>query len=253
VLTSTSVLLFGFVLGMRHALDPDHVVAVATIVSRERRVGAAALIGALWGVGHTLTVVVAGGAIVLFGIVVPPRVGLALELGVALMLVGLGAHTLATIAHRSRFPGPHDHLHSHGVHVHSHPHAHGLAHTHHALGGLRRPLEALAERVGRRQALRPLVVGVVHGLAGSAAVALLVLATIPEPVAALGYLVVFGLGTIVGMLLVTAVNAVPFAYTAARSTRANRYLGVASGLLSVGVGCFLAYRIGFVDGLFRLP
>ncbi|HWN13259.1 MAG TPA: hypothetical protein VNU02_05325 [Candidatus Dormibacteraeota bacterium] len=95
---------------------------------------------------------------------------------------------------------------------------------------------------------RPLVVGVIHGLAGSAAVALLVLATIREPMWALAYLTIFGLGTIAGMMVITLAIAAPFAYTAARFGRLNRYLGVASGLLSVGFGLFLVYQIGFVGG-----
>ena len=105
-------------------------------------------------------------------------------------------------------------------------------------------------QLGVYQAVRPLVVGLVHGLAGSAAVALLVLATIRNPLWALAYLLLFGLGTVVGMMLVTAVIAVPFAYTAARFATVNRYLGVASGLLSLAVGLFLVYEIGLVDGLF---
>ena len=104
--------------------------------------------------------------------------------------------------------------------------------------------------IGLYQAVRPLVVGLVHGLAGSAAVALLVLATIRDPLWAVAYLFLFGLGTVVGMMLITAVIALPFAYSAGRFAIVNRYLGLAAGLLSLGVGLFLAYQIGLVDGLF---
>ena len=94
MLTLLSIVVLGFFLGMRHATDADHVVAVTTIVSRERSVGAAALIGVLWGVGHTLTILLVGGAIILFGIVIPPRMGLTMELSVALMLILLGVLNL---------------------------------------------------------------------------------------------------------------------------------------------------------------
>jgi hypothetical protein len=98
--------------------------------------------------------------------------------------------------------------------------------------------------------VRPIVVGLVHGLAGSAAVALLVLATIRDPLWAVGYLLLFGVGTIAGMMLITALIGLPFAYTATRLVRTHRYLGFATGLLSIGLGLFLAFEIGVVDGLF---
>jgi len=146
---------------------------------------------------------------------------------------------------------PHSHAHTHSDYVHSHPHGHDPEAHGHAEG--QTPLSRLDRifgRLGVYQAVRPLVVGLVHGLAGSAAVALLILATIRDPLYAVGYLVVFGVGTIVGMMLITVVIALPFAYSAARFSTVNRYLGVAAGLLSLGVGLFLAYQIGLVDGLF---
>ncbi len=261
--TLVSIVLLGFFLGMRHATDPDHVIAVTTIVSRQRRVGAAALIGALWGIGHTLTIVAVGGAIILFGVVIPPRVGLAMEFSVALMLILLGLLGLAGIMRRIGgavpLAGPD---HEHGRDVHSHPHVHGdYVHDHahgqtpsaHGHAEEDTPLARLDRRLcglGAYQALRPLVVGVVHGLAGSAAVALLVLAAIPDPLWGVAYLVVFGVGTIAGMMLITAASVLPFALTAGRFAQMNRNLALASGVVSIGFGLFLAYRIGVVDGLF---
>lgn len=238
----------GFFLGIRHATDPDHVIAVSTIVSRERRVQAAALIGALWGVGHMLTILVAGGAIVLFGVVIPPRVGLTLEFSVGLMLILLGGTSVIGVLR------PRGHLHVHGDYVHAHPHGperdhHGHAEQDTPLGRLDRRFE----RLGLYQAARPLVVGVVHGLAGSAGVGLLVVATIHDSALSLVYLLVFGFGTIAGMMLITLAIAVPFAYTARRLLGVNRSLALAVGLLSVAFGLFLAYQIGFVDGLFTGP
>ena len=248
-----SILLLGFFLGMRHATDPDHVIAVTTIVARQRRVGAAALIGVLWGIGHTLTMVAVGGAIIVFGVVIPPRLGLTMELSVALMLILLGLLNVAGIMRWiTAIATPvHVHPHRHGDYAHSHAHgqtpaAHGHAEDDTPIARLDRRLGGL----GLYQMLRPLVVGVVHGLAGSAAVALLVLATIPDPWWGIAYLVVFGAGTIAGMMLITAATALPFTYTVSRLAAVNRHLVLASGVASIGFGLFLVYRIGVVDGLF---
>jgi high-affinity nickel-transport protein len=254
------LLTFGLFLGMRHATDADHVIAVMTIVSRERSVWLAALIGSLWGMGHTLTIVVVGGAIILLGIVIPPRVGLSMEFSVAAMLVLLGVLNLTSILRwlraglgidRQGHPLPHGHPHAHGDYVHSHPHGHEPDDHGHAPDKTPQAgLDRIFGRLGLYQTMRPLIVGVVHGLAGSAAVVLLVLATIRDPTWALGYLLVFGVGTIAGMMLITMAIAVPFACTAAHFARLNQYLGLASGLLCLGFGLFLAYQIGVVDGLF---
>jgi high-affinity nickel permease len=212
---SLSMAFLGFLLGMRHATDPDHVVAVTTIVSRERRVGRAGGIGILWGVGHTVTILLVGGAILLFNLVIPPRIGLAMDFSVAVMLVLLGVLSLGRIARAAT------------------------------------PL-AKGDRwfVLRQQSLRPLAIGVVHGLAGSAAVALLVLATISNAMWGVVYLVVFGIGTVAGMLLITAAISIPFAYTSRRLAGFNHSLGYASGVASLAFGIFLIYQIAFVDGLF---
>ncbi len=257
---SLAIVLLGFFLGMRHATDPDHVVAVTTIVARHRSRTGGALIGAVWGVGHTLTILVVGAGIVLLGWVIPPRVGLALELAVGVMLVALGLATLAdgTAGVRPMAnPGGHDHervhvhAHPHGDYVHTHAHGHDPESHPHApdqtpLARLDRWLGAL----GTYRLVRPLIVGIVHGLAGSAAVALLVLATIRDPRWSMLYLVVFGVGTIAGMMLVTAVVAWPFARAGARVATMQRGLRMAAGLVSVAFGLFVAYRIGVVDGLF---
>jgi sulfite exporter TauE/SafE len=202
-----SVLVLGFLLGMRHATDPDHVVAVTTIVSQQRSLARAARTGALWGVGHTATILLVGGAIILLKVQlsgIPPRLGLSLEFAVAVMLIVLGLLTLA--------------------------------------GNDRRVTEST---------VRPVTIGFVHGLAGSAAVATLPqVALIPNPVWAAAYLAVFGVGTIAGMLLVTVSIAAPSLFAVRRFHGLNRTLRIASGVASVGFGLFLVHRIGFVDGLF---
>jgi hypothetical protein len=202
-----SVTVLGFLLGMRHATDPDHVVAVTTIVSQQKSLARAARTGVLWGIGHTATIFLVGGAIILLKVqlsAIPARVGLSLEFAVAVMLVVLGILTLA--------------------------------------GGERRVADSTA---------RPLTVGFVHGLAGSAAVATLPqVALIPNPLWALAYLGVFGAGTIVGMLLITASIAAPSLLATQKFAGLNRTLRIASGVASIAFGLFLAHRIGFVDGLF---
>jgi high-affinity nickel-transport protein len=220
-----SVLILGLFLGMRHATDPDHVVAVTTLVSQRHTTRGAMLLGALWGVGHGLTLLVVGGAIIALGLVMPPWLGLSLELGVALMLIGLGVINLRRARQLAQSGHGHEH---HGEHAH---------------GGARPPAPYA-------QRLRSLIIGVVHGLAGSAAVALLVLSTIREPGWAFVYLCLFGAGTVTGMMLLTTAVSFPLAAAARRFGSVERLLGHVTGAVSVALGLFLVYQIGFVDGLF---
>jgi high-affinity nickel-transport protein len=260
-MTSLAVVVaLGFFLGMRHATDPDHVIAVSTIVTRYRRPRQAALIGIAWGIGHTLTILAVGGGIILLGWVIPARVGLSLEFSVGVMLMVLGALTLKGVLHRvaegvAQASGDdgvtHSHPHRHGDYIHSHQHHHQPdTHAHPAEATPLARLDRWLGGVRLYQLARPLVVGLVHGLAGSAAVALLVLAAIGNSGWAMVYLLVFGLGTVVGMMLVTAVVAWPFAYAAGRMDGWQRGLRVASGVISLGFGLALAYRMGVTNGLF---
>ncbi|HEY4051886.1 MAG TPA: sulfite exporter TauE/SafE family protein [Acidobacteriaceae bacterium] len=231
----------GLILGMRHSTDPDHVVAVSTIVSKQRSIRHAALIGMFWGLGHTLTIFVVGCLIILFGVVIPPRIGLSMEFSVALMLILLGVLNLTGLMrkitqrlHNMRKPEPKSRAFDQA----------------NPCTGTEALLDRTIGHLGVYQCMRPLVIGIVHGLAGSAAVALLVLSTIRSPIGATGYLLVFGAGTMLGMMCMTTAMAVPLAYAGNRFTQVSRYLGVASGLVSLCFGAFLVYQLGFLGGLF---
>ena len=261
--------ILGLLLGMKHSTDPDHVIAVTTIVSGQRRLATAMRIGLVWGLGHSFTVLMVGAAIIIFKLAIPLRLGLAMEFAVALVLILLGLPaTLALlwrILTKAVWTAPsaddtiivHSHAHTHadGTHSHPHVHPHAAAHAHgHA------PLVAHADRAlpedfplgfaARRPLLKSFCVGLVHGLAGSAAIALLVLAAIPQPLWATIFLAVFCLGTIFGMTLITTAIGAPFMLAGARMARLHHGLVLGAGLLSFGFGIFLAWQIGVTDHLF---
>jgi high-affinity nickel permease len=259
MITFLSILAVGFFLGMRHATDPDHVIAVTAIVSNQRNSMRAALIGAFWGVGHTLTILIVGAGIILFNLVIPVRLGLSMELSVAVMLIILGMINVAgflrsmpttSTQNVEREALVHSHPHQHGDFIHSHPHTHQPeGHPH---SSSQTPLAWLDRALGRMsmyQYLRPLVVGIVHGLAGSAAVALLVLTTIRNSHWAIAYLLLFGVGTIAGMMLITLGIASTLRLVSRRRQSVSRSLAMASGLLSMAFGLFVAYQICIVSGL----
>jgi len=265
-----SIIALGFFLGMRHATDPDHVIAVSTIVSREREVGKSAWIGIFWGIGHTLTIFAVGAAIILFDVAISPRIGLSMELAVGLMLILLGIinvisffRDLPSTRDRVGVPAPphaelaasqlevlHSHAHSHGDFIHTHPHSHSHRPDTHVHSG-QNPvawLDRMFLRFKLYRPLRPLMIGIVHGMAGSAAVALLVLATIRDPRWAVAYLLVFGIGTIAGMMVITMSIASTFRLARGKQLFLRR-LAMASGVLSLGFGVFVAYQIIVVNGL----
>jgi high-affinity nickel permease len=260
-LTTTApvgIALLGLLMGMRHATDPDHVIAVTTIVSRQHRLSTTSRIGVVWGLGHTLTVLAVGSLIIVFKIAIPPRLGLAMEFAVAVVLILLGVGAVAGLSRRilgriCRAISVNDairysHVHFDGGSSHRHHHVHLGPHDHAEVHFLE---DAVAKRFALRHPLfRAFIVGLVHGLAGSAAIALLVLSAIPEPLWATVYLVIFCFGTILGMGLITTAIAAPFMLTAERMVRMHQSLVASSGLLSFGFGLFLAYQLGISDHLF---
>ena len=255
-----SVLGLGFALGMRHATDADHVVAVSTIVARTKRFGTAWLLGVFWGLGHSLTIFAFGAAIILLKITIPPKAGLLMEFLVGCVLVLLGllnmAGQLTGAGKVTAHEHPHDHLdsgHHHepgakpGPHAHPHVHAHSHLHIPPELDGW---FERTLREAGAFQLLRSAFVGLVHGLAGSAAVALLALAAINEPRAAIGYLIVFAVGTLAGMLILSALMEFSMAALAQKWKAAERLLSFGTGLLSLLFGLYVLYATGFSHGLF---
>jgi len=214
----------GFVLGLRHALDPDHVVAVTALASEKAGVRRTSMIGAFWGLGHALSLGVAGGVILALRLTVPPAVGTALESVVAVMLIGLGALAVRR-ALRSRL---HAHPHDHDGRVHVHFHAHGPGEA-----------ERHDHRHLLRGGLRPFVVGLVHGLAGSAGLALLALGAAPSLMAGLAYIAMLGLGSLAGMLILSALMSLPLAYLEVRYAAFHRGVQLVAGLASVGFGVYL--------------
>lgn len=260
-----SIVALGFFLGMRHATDPDHVIAVSTIVSRERNIAKSAWVGAVWGVGHTLTIFVVGAALILLDFVgtkrsgavqlhLSPRLGLVMDLAVAVMLIVLGIMNLRrfsrwvpSVAHDAIV---HSHSHAHGDYVHSHPHSHAPESHPHAPD--KTPVAKLDKMLRRFRAyslIRPLIIGIVHGLSGSAAVALLVVPIIRDPKWSIAYLLVFGVGTIIGMMLITMTIASAF-HLVGGGQKFFQRIAFASGLLSLCFGLFIAYQICIVNGLF---
>lgn len=219
----------GLLLGLKHALDADHVVAVSTIVSEHPSPLRAALVGAFWGLGHTSTLLLVGLAVIVFRLTIPDRLALGAEFAVGVMLVVLGLLTVKGYRDKK----VHLHVHQHGWRSHPHFHSHEQGRDH----------EGHPHRLPRR-AGRSYLVGLVHGLAGGAALMVLVLATIPHAWLGLLYIAVFGLGSITAMLAGSLVLSLPFVLSVDRFGRANAYITLAAGLLSIGLGLLVMGETG---------
>jgi len=231
----------GLVFGLKHATEIDHVVAVSTVVSEHRNVWRSALVGALWGAGHTLSLVVVGVIVLVFRVTIPQSVASWLEFGVALMIIGLGVLTMARVLRRRSKVHVHRHSHDGQSHVHIHFHEQGTAHATAAssLSSQDRHSHAIS-----KLGLKPLVVGAMHGLAGSAALSLLVLTQVPSLSLGLFYLAVFGIGSTAGMVLMSGLIGLPFALSGHRLSGVSNGLQTAAGALSVAFGLWYAYHLG---------
>jgi ABC-type nickel/cobalt efflux system permease component RcnA len=232
-LSTFALLGLGLLFGLKHATEVDHVVAVSTIVSRHRNVWRSAMVGALWGAGHTAALLVTGVFVLSLRVAIPERVSNWLEFCVALMIIGLGATALWR-ALRNR-GDVHVHEHSHDGVSHAHIHFHDQQTRHQA----QRTHTHAVSRVG----VKPILIGAVHGLAGSGALTLLILTQIESSWQGLLYLAVFGVGSIAGMLLMSGLIGLPFALTSRKLTTVHHRLQTAAAVVSIAFGFWYAYGL----------
>ena len=235
-----AALALGLILGFRHALDPDHVVAVSTIVGEYRNPFRSFCVGISWGLGHTPTLFIVGIVIIALKLAIPERLILIFEGAVALMLVGLGVQVIYSI--RKKKVHQHNHGHEEDDHSHFHSPAENPADSteHHESKGIGRPFFRT----------KSYVIGTIHGLAGSAALTLIILASIESTLAGLGYILLFGLGSVLSMGVVTIFISFPFVFSANRSANLNRNNKIVAGVFSILFGGFLIYGIFAEHGVF---
>lgn len=223
-----SLLFIGFLIGMRHALEADHIAAVASLATQNRSLSAAVRQGAVWGLGHTLTLFIFGSVVILMESVMPEQLAYWLEFVVGIMLVLLGIDVIRRLfSYRIHF---HTHRHRHDVvHFHAHSHigegSHESSRHHH--------------EHNEKFPVRALLVGLMHGMAGSAALILLTLDTIQSPWMGLIYMLLFGLGSILGMSMLSLIIAVPLRASAKRLTWFHNSLTFVIGLFTVGLGLLI--------------
>lgn len=231
---SLALLGTGFIFGLKHALDADHLAAVSTIVSERKTWWSSSLVGGLWGLGHTISLLLAGIIVLWLKIPISARIESALEFCVGLMLVGLGVHALLKLARGGKL---HLHQHEHNGHQHIHPHLHDQA-----AAIQHSPQDTFHH--GYKIGQRPLWIGMLHGLAGSAALMLLVLSTIQTPLLGFLYIAVFGLGSMGGMMVMSSLLSLPFHLTANRFTQWNLAARVLAGIFSIVFGLLLLWEKG---------
>ena len=222
-LTTFSVLLIGFVLGLQHAIEADHLAAVSTIVSEKKNLVTAALVGGMWGVGHTISLFVVGALVIFLKLQISETVEARLEAVVGGMLIVLGINALRKLFSAGKI---HVHAHEHGEreHVHIHAHQDEPSESHH------------------RFSLRSILIGMVHGLAGSAALMLLIVPTIASPTLALLYILIFGVGSIGGMMAMSFLIGLPIHFSANKFVFLNRGIRLAAGVFSLGLGGFIVFE-----------
>jgi ABC-type nickel/cobalt efflux system permease component RcnA len=228
-----SVLSLGFVLGIKHAIEPDHVIAVSTIASRSKKILRSSLAGVFWGIGHTATLFIVGFMLILMKGEIPEKWAMSLEFLVGIMLVYLGVSTFVS------FKNIHNHKQSRVGEEREYYHSHTQNNEH----------EHKAD--GKAQYFKSMMIGLVHGLAGSAAMVLLTLSTVSSPWEGAGYILVFGAGTIVGMLFFSTVIGLPFVLSA-KKLNLNKTFSQAAGIVSILFGLYYLYNLGITEGLFNL-
>jgi ABC-type nickel/cobalt efflux system permease component RcnA len=246
----------GLVFGLKHATEVDHVVAVSAIVSEHRSVLRSALVGGLWGAGHTASLVIVGVLVLVFRVAIPLRAANWLEFAVALMIIGLGVLAMSKVLRRRNDVHLHRHNHDGQSHVHIHFHERSTQHESDAsvfpqTSGASNSSHPSHSHAISRLGFKPLFVGAMHGLAGSAALTLLVLTQIQTAWLGLLYLALFGIGSTFGMLLMSGLIGLPFALSGRRLTSINYGLQSAAGMLSIAFGLWYAYDTVITNGLWR--
>jgi ABC-type nickel/cobalt efflux system permease component RcnA len=238
-LSTFAMLGIGLLFGLKHATEVDHVVAVSTIVSQHRNVWRSTLVGALWGAGHTAALLITGVFVLTLQIAIPERVSSWLEFCVALMIIGLGATALWRALRKRGDVHVHEHKHDGVAHVHVHFHEPQTRHD----AGMRHHAKRTHTHAVSQIGLKPILIGAMHGLAGSGALTLLVLTQIKSTGYGLLYLAVFGVGSIAGMLLMSGLIGLPFALTSRKLTGLHHRLQTAAAVVSLAFGFWYAYQL----------
>ena len=236
------ILGIGLVFGLKHATEVDHVVAISTIVSRHKNIFHSAVVGALWGVGHTVSLLIVGALVLSLRIALPEIVSNWLEFAVALMIMGLGISALWRASRKSN--EVHIHQHNHDGVSHTHVHFHEKENKHQAA------THAVHSHAVSRLGWKPVLIGMVHGLAGSGALTLLVLTQIGSSLLGFFYVLTFGFGSIAGMLLMSGLIGLPFAFTSRKLTHLHHSLQTIAAVFSICFGIWYAYKAGAVASLF---
>ena len=217
IINPLALLGLGLLLGFKHALDADHIVAVSTIVSRTKSLKKSSIFGALWGAGHTTTLFLSGLLILILKISIPTKIALFFEGFIGVVLVFMGLDVLKNL----RQQDSHEHIHSHNSINHIHKHDQFGLHHHHK---------------------RSFIIGMIHGLAGSATLMLLVLATVKSTIQGLLFILIFGIGSTVGMFLTSAVIGLPFVLTT-KFKKINKIVKLLAGIISILLGITIVLEI----------
>jgi ABC-type nickel/cobalt efflux system permease component RcnA len=228
-----SILALGFVLGIKHAIEPDHVIAVSTIASQSKKLLRSSLAGVFWGIGHTATLFIIGVILILMKGEIPEKWAMSLEFLVGIMLVYLGITTILS------FKNVHVHEHEHDgeKHKHFHSHTHSGEHEH-------KPHQHVSY-------LKSVFIGLIHGLAGSGAMVVLTMSTVKSTWEGASYILIFGAGTVIGMLFFTTIIGIPFVLSA-KNFSLNKTLSQITGAISTAFGIYYMYNLGITEGLFEL-
>jgi ABC-type nickel/cobalt efflux system permease component RcnA len=225
--SALAIIGLGFLLGLEHAFEPDHVLAVTSLISKQKNLKKASFLGITWGLGHTTTLFIVGLIVIMLKITIPEAIALSLEFIVGIVIIFLGIYIIKGLIVEKK------HIHTHGhdgsTHIHFHSHKENKSHEHYH---------------------KSFAVGLVHGLAGSASLMLLVLSTIESTIIGLFYILLFGIGSIVGMAIVGGLISIPFVITSKKFSNLNIGIRYATGIISIIFGVYLMIKIGFFEGLF---